>query len=155
MNDIEVENKTLNEVNKTDSKDIIILNPHQKRIEEIRKTIDALLDIRLGLSTSKLISNKMSINELKEILEKQKEKEKDEIVSNEIDELFKDIIPINKNAAISMIDKEIDKQVLSLEELQKEMHDSYKESEGNQKGVSRVLTDKNHKSSQSSSQEAA
>ncbi|MBQ9012474.1 MAG: hypothetical protein IJ094_02745 [Bacilli bacterium] len=155
MNDIEVENKTLNEVNKTDSKDIIILNPHQKRIEEIRKTIDALLDIRLGLSTSKLISNKMSINELKEILEKQKEKEKDEIVSKEIDELFKDIIPINKNAAISMIDKEIDKQVLSLEELQKEMHDSYKESEGNQKGVSRVLTDKNHKSSQSSSQEAA
>lgn len=133
-----LENNNL--LSRDDSKsNILYINPHQKRIVEIRKTIDALLDIRLSLSISKLGGNTISISKLNEILNEQKEKEKDELVSKEIDELFKDIIPITKDAAISMVDKEIEKQTLSLEELEKEMKSSYKESEGNDKGIARTL----------------
>ena len=134
-----------NVLSRDDSKsNILYINPHQKRIEEIRKTIDALLDIRLSLSISKLGGNTISISKLNEILNEQKEKEKDELVSKEIDELFKDIIPITKDPitkddAISKVDKEIEKQTLSLEELENEMKSSYKESEGNDKGIARTL----------------
>lgn len=129
-----------NVLSRDDNKsNILYINPHQKRIEEIRKTIDALLDIRLSLSISKLDGNTISISKLNEILNEQKEKEKDELVSKEIDELFKDIIPITKDAAISMVDKEIEKQTLSLEELENEMKSNYKESDGNDKGIARTL----------------
>ena len=129
-----------NVLSRDDSKsNILYINPHQKRKEEIRKTINALLDIRLSLSISKLDGNTISISKLNEILNEQKEKEKDELVSKEIDELFKDIIPITKDAAISMVDKEIEKQTLSLEELENEMKSNYKESDGNDKGIARTL----------------
>lgn len=116
--------------NSSSKSNVIYLNPHQKRIQEIRKTIDALLDIRLKLSMSKLLSDKMNVEEFNRILDEQKDKEKDELVSKEIDELFKDIIPINKETAISMVDKEIEKHTLSLEELENEMKQNYKEDSG-------------------------
>ena len=133
--------------------------PHSKRIEKIRNTIDALLDIRLGLSVKKILSPTIKRNELREMVEKAKEKAKDLEVSNEIDKVFDEYLNVgekskdisNNNDSIlkyeveSKIDKEINNKTLSLEE----MKENLVEGSNQEKGKSKVLSNGHYGNSSS------
>lgn len=82
-------------------------NPHKKRIDEIEKIIDSLLDIRLTLSVKKIISPTINKNELRKIVNDAKQKNEDEIIKQEIDKIFDEYLPNDKIIPFKNTSKEI------------------------------------------------
>lgn len=82
-------------------------NPHKKRIDEIEKIIDSLLDIRLTLSVKKIISPTIKKNELQKIVSDAKQKNEDEIIKQEIDKIFDEYLPNDKILPFKTSAKEI------------------------------------------------
>lgn len=139
-------------------------NPHKKRIDEIEKIIDSLLDIRLTLSVKKIISPTIKKNELQKIVSDAKQKNKDEIIKQEIDKIFDEYLPNDKitpfvpttkeiwdnnsdvfkpgvEAKIDNTIKDLNNEKLSLEKMETYV------GEGSEKGVSKVKKDGHFKSS--------
>ena len=140
------------------------LSLHKKRINEIEKIIDALLDIRLTLSVEKLSSPFIKRSKLQSIVSNVKEKSKDDIISEEIDKVFDEylnkeskIIPTGKDiwnnnsnvfkpgveAVIDNAVKDLNDQKLSLED----MENATFTGDGNEKGVSLTKRDGHFKTS--------
>jgi hypothetical protein len=144
------------------------VNPHYKRIQEIKNTIDALLDIRLTLSVKKIVGSTISRNELSKIVENEKEKASDEIVKEEIDKVFDSYFNVKKDTSSVMpttsevlnnnspvlvpgveaaIDKAIEDKSLSLSEMENIASNSKDEGNNQEKGSAYVKHDAHHNSS--------
>lgn len=143
-------------------------NPHKKRIDEIEKIIDSLLDIRLTLSVKKIISPTINKNELRKIVNDAKQKNEDEIIKQEIDKIFDEYLPNDKiipfktsakeiwnnnsdvfkpgveakiDNTIKDLNKELNNEKLSLEKMETYV------GEGSEKGVPKVKRDGHFKNS--------
>lgn len=132
-------------------------NSHAKRIEEIKKTIDCLLDIRLELSIKKLLSDVISRTELITIIDKAKNNAKDDVVKNEIDKVFGEYFinkdnaftkesPVFTPGAMANLDAEIENKRLSLNEMEEIGNKDYEDT-ASEKGVSLIKTDSHFKGS--------
>lgn len=141
-------------------------NPHKKRIEEIEKIIDSLLDIRLTLSVKKVMSTTIKKAELQNLVNEAKTKSADDIVKKEIDKLFEEYLSKDKTipfknsrkeiwennsevfkpgveAKIDSTIKDLKDEKLSLEQME---NMAYAE-EGTEKGISKVKRDEHFKNS--------
>lgn len=141
------------------------LSLHKKRIEEIEKIIDALLDIRLTLSVEKLSSPFIKRSKLQSILSSVKEKNKDDLVNKEIDKVFdeylskesKNVIPTakdiwndNSNVFKPGVDAVIDNAVKELNDQKSSLEDINNVNftgDGKEKGVAKTKRDGHFKSS--------
>ena len=140
------------------------LSLHKKRINEIEKIIDALLDIKSTLSKEMSLSPFIRKSKLQSIVLNVKEKSKDDIISKEIDNVFDEylnneskIIPTGKDiwnnnsnvfkpgveAVIDNAVKDLNDQKLSLED----MENATFTGDGNEKGVSLTKRDGHFKTS--------
>lgn len=138
---------------------------HKKRIEQINRIIDALLDIRITLSLRKISSPVIKRSELLSIVNSEKQKANDDLVSMEIDKVFdeylnkeskniiqtpKDIWNNNSNMLESNVDKSINNALKNLDDeklaLQNNQDDTFTEA-GLEKGPSKVKRDSHFKSS--------
>ncbi len=64
------------------------VSPHEERIKEIRKIIDALLDIKFALGGKRILSLLIKRSELQVIINDVKERSKDPVIDKELDKLF-------------------------------------------------------------------
>lgn len=104
--------------------------------------IDALLLIRVKLSTYKIMSDVIKKSEFNLMLQETKEKVKNMEVSNAIDELFKDELTVKKENSF-----------LSLDEMQKRLDNELYQDKGENKGP--VLIKNNEHFSSGQNTEAA
>ena len=110
-------------------------NSHAVKLKEIGNKIDSLLDIRFNLKIKRIVSDKISKSDFKEIISKTIENFKNDAVKKEIESLFSvDLISMEKHE-------------------EKSDTSDLLESEGNTKGVSLVKRDGHYNSSSQNNKE--